>query len=130
MFDRLGRLSESHPEVFKEIAIEALQYVLNDCKKNPEKWEPVGQVTNMKEWKSQEGFLRYLDEAIRLAQGKLKESSIDILDFLMFDGGIVYMLSETIDDLHEMGHYFVKAGICIDNATFGSTIFEAVKDYE
>lgn len=129
MFDRLGRLSDSHPEWFKEIAIKALQYVLNDCKENPMKWKPVGQVTNMKEWKSQEGFLRYLDEAIRLAQGTLKESSFEILDFLMADG-IVYMLSETIDDLHEMGHYFVKIGICIDNLTFGRAIYEAVNGYE
>lgn len=129
MFNRLGRLGESNPELFTEIAIKALQYVLNDCKENPEKWEPVGRVTNMKMWKSQEEFLRYLDEAIRLAQGTLKESSFGFLDFLMIDG-VVYMLSETINDLHEMGHYFVRSGICIDNLTFGRAIYEAVNGYE
>lgn len=103
--------------------------MLNDCKKNPAKWEPVGRVSMMREWNNQEGFLRYLDETIRLAQGTLKESSFDYLQF-GYDEGVVEMLWAIINDLHEMGHYFARIGICIDNLTFGRAIYEAVDNYE
>lgn len=126
LFDRLATMHMKDPERFKGFAVKALEYVIEDCKNNPEKWEPIARVTRMNEWNTHDGFLKYLDETVKLATCKMTPpSSFSFLDF-HYNEGIISMLWSVLDDLHSMAHYFGRSRICLDREIFGKEIYRAV----